>query len=114
TPADSSLVEIGRKLAGRVNGFSCNQCHAINQTAALVPFDSPAPNLMYAHERLRHDFYLRWTRSPQKYQPGTRMPNYADGDGKTPYKDVLDGDATKQFGAIWEYLKSGRSISAPE
>ena len=114
SPADASLVEIGRKLVGRVGGFSCNQCHAVNQTAALVPFDSPAPNVMYAHERLRHDFYLRWTLAPQKYQPGTRMPNYADADGKTPYKDILDGDATKQFESIWEYLKAGRSISPPE
>ena len=86
----------------------------MNQSPALVPFDSPAPNLMYVDERLRKDFYHEWVRNPQNYQPGTRMPTYADLDGKTAYKNILDGDAHQQFEAIWQYLRTGRKISPPE
>jgi len=112
--ADPESVRIGKRLIGRVNGFSCNQCHAIGSSAALVPFDSPAPNFSHTHDRMRKDFYHRWVRSPLKYQPGTRMPQYSDADGKTAYKDVLEGDATKQFEAIWQYLRAGEKVIPPE
>jgi mono/diheme cytochrome c family protein len=113
-PVDADLAALGKKLIGRNGGFSCNQCHAINKTPALVPFDSPAPNFMYVHERMRKDYYHRWTRSPSKYQPGTRMPTFADTEGKTAFKNILDGDAHQQFEAIWQYLRAGREIVSPE
>ena len=113
-PVDTDLAAIGRKLAGRNGGLSCNQCHSINQSPALVPFDSPSINFMYVNERVRKEFYHRWTLSPSKYFPGTRMPTYADGDGKTGYKTILDGDANRQFEAIWQYLRAGRAIAPPE
>jgi mono/diheme cytochrome c family protein len=113
-PIDADLAAIGKKLAGRAGGFSCNQCHAINKTPALVPFDSPAPNFMYVHERLRKDYYHRWVADPQKYQPGTKMPTFRDAHGQTAYKDILNGDAHDQFEAIWQYLRAGRDIVSPE
>jgi hypothetical protein len=111
---NNDLATIGKQLAGRNGGFSCNQCHAINQSPAFVPFDSPSPNFMYVHERIRKDFYHRWVRNPQKYLPNTRMPTYSDADGKTAYKTILDGDAHQQFEAIWQYLRAGRDILPPE
>jgi hypothetical protein len=42
------------------------------------------------------------------------MPQFADADGKTAYKDVLGGDATQQFEAIWQYLRAGEKIVPPE
>ena len=69
---------------------------------------------MYVHERMRKDYYHRWTRSPSKYQPGTRMPTFADTEGKTAFKDILEGDAHQQFEAIWQYLRAGREIVSPE
>jgi mono/diheme cytochrome c family protein len=113
-PADPELAKIGMKLIGRNGGFSCNQCHAINKSPALVPFDSPAPNFMYVTERLRKDYYHRWMRNPQAFQPGTKMPTFPDSNGKTSFKDILDGDADKQFEAIWQYARGGRSILPPE
>jgi mono/diheme cytochrome c family protein len=113
-PVDPAFTAIGRKLAGRNGGLSCNQCHAINQSPAFVPFDSPSLNFMYVHERVRKDYFQRWTRNPSRYMPGTKMPSYADADGKTALKDILDGDANQQFEAIWQYLRAGRDIQAPE
>jgi mono/diheme cytochrome c family protein len=113
-PADPSLARIGQKLSGRVGGFSCNQCHAINKSPALVPFDSPAPNFMNVTERLRKDYYHRWLRNPQVFQPGTKMPTFPDAEGKTSFRDVLGGDAHAQFEAIWQYLRAGDQIVAPE
>ena len=75
---------------------------------------TPAPNFSHTHDRMRKDFYHRWVRSPMKYQPGTRMPQYADMEGKTAYKDALGGDAEKQFEAIWQYLRAGKKIVPPE
>ncbi len=113
-PVDQGMVDIGRKLVGRAGGFSCNQCHAINQSPAFVPFDSPSPNFMHVTERLRKDFYQRWVHGPMKYQPGTKMPSFIDGEGKTAYKNILGGDANKQFEAIWQYLRAGKDIVPPE
>jgi hypothetical protein len=113
-PVNADLAKIGRKLVGRNMGFSCNQCHAINQTPALVPFDSPAPNFMYVTERLRKDYYIRWVMNPQRYQPGTKMPTFADSHGQTPFKDVLGGDAHQQFDAVWQYFRAGKQIVPPE
>jgi hypothetical protein len=53
-------------------------------------------------------------RNPQRIQPGTRMPQFADPEGKTALRDVFDGDADKQFDALWQYILTGREINPPE
>jgi hypothetical protein len=107
-------VELGRKLVGRQGGFSCIQCHGVGEMKPFGAFEAQAINYMYTAERMTHDFYHRWVRDPQRYQPGTRMPQYADNAGKTPYKDILGGDAHAQFEAIWQYLLQGRKMNPPE
>jgi mono/diheme cytochrome c family protein len=107
-------AEIGRKLVGRQGGFSCIQCHGVVDMKPFVAFEAQTINYMYVAERMNHDFYHRWVRDPQRYQPGTRMPQYADASGKTPLKDILGGDAHAQFEAIWQYLLEGRKMKPPE
>ncbi len=113
-PSDPQQAELGRKLVGRQGGFSCIQCHAVGEMKAFGAFEAQAINYMYTAERMNHDYFHRWVRDPQRYQPGTRMPQYADNAGKTPYKDILGGDAHAQFEAIWQYLLEGRHIKPPE
>jgi mono/diheme cytochrome c family protein len=110
---DPALVPVGQQLAGKANGFSCNACHAIADAPALAAFEAPASNFAHAAERLRHDYYTRWVRNPQRVERGTRMPTFATTDGKTPVRDVLDGDADKQFEALWHYLLQGPKIQPP-
>ena len=113
-PSDPQQAELGRKLVGRQGGFSCIQCHAVVDMKAFGAFEAQAINFMYTSERMNHDYFHRWVRDPQRYQPGTRMPQYADNAGKTPYKDILNGDAHPQFESIWQYLLQGRKMNPPE
>jgi hypothetical protein len=34
------------------------------------------------------------------------MPKFADQKGKTAFVDVLEGDAKKQFDAIWNWFRT--------
>lgn len=111
---DPALIEAGRKLAGRDGGFSCNTCHAVGDAKAHSAFEAPAPNFAYVRSRLRDEFYHRWVRNPQRVEPGTRMPSFADGDGKTAIMDPFEGDAAKQFEAIRHYLLQGEAIQPAE
>jgi len=54
--------------------------------------------------RLRRPFFDWFLRDPQRILPGTQMPQFVDGDGYTGLYDVFDGEATRQFEAIWHYL----------
>jgi mono/diheme cytochrome c family protein len=103
-PVDIALAEIGRKLVGKDGGFSCVSCHGIGPMPAMEVFESEGINFAYSADRLLPDYYRRWFRAPTSIDPQTKMPVYFD-EGKSPLTDVLDGDAEKQIGAVWEYLK---------
>jgi hypothetical protein len=109
-PVDHELAKVGQRLVGKEKGFSCVTCHAVGTSPAISPFEAYGPNFVQTSQRMRHDFYTRWVRSPQRYEPGTRMPQYADMEGKTSFRDVFDGDAAKQFEAIWQYLRQGEKM----
>jgi cbb3-type cytochrome oxidase cytochrome c subunit len=107
------LAEVGQKLIGRDGGFQCITCHSIVDTKAISPFEAPAPNLIHVKDRITHDFYERWMRKPMQFQPGTKMPVFSE-NGKTTLREILDGDAEKQFDAIWNYILQGEKMSPPE
>jgi hypothetical protein len=102
-PADE-LLKIGERLIGENGGFNCTSCHALGDRAATAVFEAPGPNFSYAHERLRKDYFIRWSLAPLRIDPETKMPKVANDEGKTPLTDVLDGNADAQFEAIWYYL----------
>jgi mono/diheme cytochrome c family protein len=110
---DPTLAEAGKQLVGKTGGFSCVQCHGIADQKAFAPFEAPAINFAHVSERLTREYYDRWVYNPQRVLPGTRMPQFADSEGKTALKDVLGGDARKQFDAIWNYLLEGSKIQPP-
>ncbi len=108
-PADPAAADVGRGLTGQTS-FGCVKCHAVGAQAAIAPFEAFAPNFAHVTDRLRHDYYRRWMRNPQAYLPGTKMPTFGNAEGKTPYKDVLGGDAAAEYEAIWQYLLAGDRI----
>ncbi|MEK0445124.1 MAG: hypothetical protein RLZZ399_445, partial [Verrucomicrobiota bacterium] len=103
-PAD--LVAQGRVLVGDQGGFACTVCHSLGSAPATAPFEAPALNLAWAGQRLRLSYFERWLLNPQRVDRETKMPRYSDGKSRTQLKGVLDGDATKQFDAIRQYLLS--------
>ena len=111
---DAKLAEIGRQLGGKTpnQGFSCVQCHAAAEQPPFAPFEAPSINLAYIAQRLRHDYYARWVRDPQRINPTTKMPKYEDDEGKTGLS-AFDNDGQKQFEAIWQYLLEGKDIKPP-
>jgi mono/diheme cytochrome c family protein len=106
---DQNLADIGKALTGQTR-FGCVKCHAVAEQAALAPFEAEAPNFSHVESRLRHEYFTHWMRNPQYYLPGTKMPSFADVNGQTPYKDVLNGDAAAEYEAIWNYLRAGEKI----
>ncbi len=100
---DASAIAIGKRLIG-TDGFSCNSCHSVASEAAQMQLHFGVINLAHARQRLRLEFYHRWLLNPQRIDPLTPMPAYADREGHTVLNTVLDGDAHRQFDAVWEYL----------
>ena len=106
-PADAALAVHGERLLGQGTGFDCVKCHALGDKPATQVFEREGIELLTARTRLRHEYYTRWLADPPRLDPDARMPKFAT-NGKTPFTDVLGGDASKQFEAIWQFL-GGRS-----
>jgi len=105
-PPDPALVKAGETLTGENGGFNCIQCHDLGKRPATAVFEAPAPNLAYTHERIRKAYFHRWTLFPLRIDPETKMPRFADDEGKTPLTDFFGGKASEQFEAIWQYLRT--------
>lgn len=105
---DKSWIVTGQKLVSPNGGFACVACHAVGEKPALAPFEGQGLNFMYSRERLNHEFYLRWMFNPQRINPLSIMPRYADDEGRTALGDTLEGKGADQFNAIWQYLRHGQ------
>ncbi len=112
---EPEAAAIGQKLTGKTPNlaFACIQCHAVAGNPPLAPFEAPALNFSRVAERLRKDYYHRWVHNPLKLDPNSKMPAFERDDGKTAITEVYDGDARKQFEAVWQYLLSGEKIKPP-
>ncbi|HAM73979.1 MAG TPA: hypothetical protein DCM86_20330 [Verrucomicrobiales bacterium] len=113
-PPDEALAAVGRKLLGKVGGFSCVSCHGVNAMPALEVFESEGINLALTGSRIRREYFQRWMRLPLAVDPSTKMPAYFDEEGHSPLTEVFEGDALRQLEAIWEFLKLGEKMTPPE
>lgn len=104
-PHDKNLAEMGAKLVGDAGGFSCIKCHAIGKQPPLAPFEAPGINLVDAGTRLRHMYYPRWMMDPPRVDVSTKMPKFS-ADGRTTGVTLFDGDAERQYNALWHYIQS--------
>jgi hypothetical protein len=86
-------------------GFGCTTCHGIGDQDPTAAFEVGAVNFALTPGRLRHEFYHRWMDNPAAVTPSTKMPRYAEGN-ESQRSDILDGDARKQYEAIWHWLHS--------
>src|SRR5205814_285979 len=107
---DSSLQEVGygRKFVG-TEGLSCISCHVF---AGHKSLGIPAMDLTLMTQRLQKDWFHRYLLDPPSLRPGTRMPSFWP-EGKSAFKDLLDGDADRQIDAVWAYLSRGKEAGLP-
>ncbi len=103
---DSTLAEIGDKLTRKQGGFNCMQCHGVGQKPALAPFDNRGVNFSRVKQRLRYGFYLDWMFDPLRLDPHSKMPRFSPDRKTTAVNNVLDGDARRQFDALWHFLQA--------
>ncbi len=99
---DAALAKIGKTLTQQNVGFYCVECHATDQQPPVSAFDHRGIDFPYVTERLQYDFYRRWIEDPKRIDPSSKMPQFS----KQPKENILDGDAQRQFEALWHYLES--------
>ena len=101
---DATKAAIGKQLMmSKSEGFACHACHDVAGVRAEGAFDQKGVDFIHTARRLRHEYYHRWMLNPTRLEPGTKMPTFSDR-GKTAFTEVYDGDARKQFEAIWHHL----------
>lgn len=111
---DPEAAAVGRKLVSASTGFACVSCHAIGPFGATAVFEAPGVNLVHAGERLRPEFFARWVRNPQAFEPTTKMPLYFDEEGNSALSDYFGGDGPKTIRALWDYVRQGSGLTPPE
>jgi len=104
------LAGIGKALAAMNSGMSCNRCHPVGGVQPLAPFDARSTNFNQVSRRLRYEYYQRWMLHPQRVDPTTKMLKFAPDGKRTSLTKILQGNADRQFEALWHYLLDvGRS-----
>ena len=103
---DNQLATAGQRLVKMGEGLGCVQCHGIGAQPPVQVFERAGINFAVASKRLRREYFMRWLMDPPRLDPDAKMPKYADPKGKTAITDVLEGDAKKQFEAVWNYFRT--------
>ncbi len=109
TDSHEVQLDAGRRLLG-TNGLSCIVCHRYNRQPA---HSMQVLDLLTVPERLNEDWFRRFLKSPDKFNPGTRMPALWP-NGQSLLQDLLKGDTARQQAAIWTYLSEGPKAKFPE
>lgn len=106
--ADTAMAEVGDELT-LATALDCRQCHAIGdqhprgddktKIALGINFDMIG-------DRMRRDAFHRFMLDPPRYDINTRMIKLSADGVKTKLDSVYDGDAQKQFEALWQFIQS--------
>jgi sugar phosphate isomerase/epimerase/mono/diheme cytochrome c family protein len=105
------LAAVGDRLTRKDGGLDCRSCHAVGKDQPTGDERTKiAQGINFAHtrERLREDFYLRFVHDPPRHDVTTRMPKLSADGRTTNAAAILDGDARKQFEAIWQFIQTVR------
>jgi len=113
---DKELVEIGNKLTFKT-ALDCRQCHAVGREPLLGDKGTQvAVGINFAHvrERLRPEFYTRVVLDPVRYDPSSKMPKFIADLKTTKVTTIFGGDASRQLGAIWQFIQTVPPERGPE
>jgi hypothetical protein len=103
------LVLTGREMMGRT-ALGCVACHVYKDYPAN---GSPGLAITQFGERLRYEWYRSFMMNPQRYRPGSRMPDFGTG-GVSTLEAVFDGDMHRQSEAMWSYFNLGEFMPPPD
>jgi hypothetical protein len=107
TPRDEALLQVGRELTLKT-GLDCVQCHGIGTQSPRGDDQTQIAlgiNFADVGQRLQYDFFRRFVLDPPRFDLRTRMPKLSADGRTTPAKQYYDGDAQRQFLAIWHYIQ---------
>ena len=107
--ADSSAADIGRQMV--VSG-GCANCHNVGEFVGGQSPSTAGINFAHTAERLMNPYFHRWMLNPPRIWPDTVMPRYFSG-GKGPFP-FYDGNIDRQIQALWEYMRLGSNMPAPQ
>jgi hypothetical protein len=107
--ATDEAVRTGRTLMAHEN-LGCMTCHVY---ADYPPSGTPGLSITAFGERLRYEWYRAFMQNPQRFIPGSRMPDFGTG-GRSSLLTVLDGDLARQADALWCYFGLGELMPPPE
>jgi type 1 glutamine amidotransferase/mono/diheme cytochrome c family protein len=105
--ASPETIEAGRQLVSST-GLDCRQCHGLGNlppTGDKQTLLAPGINFALVRSRMREDFYHSWMLDPPRFDLNTRMPKLAADGSHTKVTKFYDGDARRQFNAIWAFLQ---------
>lgn len=106
-PVNVELASVGKALVQK-GALACVDCHAVGKQSALAGNDTVTINFTHIPDRLRREYFDRYVIDPQRWLPGTMMPKFVNDDGRTGVTNHFGGDASRQFDAIWNYMRTVR------
>jgi hypothetical protein len=104
-----NAIQLGRRLAGTVDGLGCVQCHDFLGTPSL---GVRAVDLGQMHTRIRWPWFRDLLVDPTSVNMNTRMTAVFV-DWKSPVHDVYGGDPEQQVAALWAFLAQGDNMAPP-
>lgn len=118
---DEEVVQAGARLIAPT-AFDCRQCHALGALPATGDQRSQIAlgiDFVQAGKRLRPRYFHQWMSDPLAVDPMTKMPVYSEDGLTTKIATEFDGQASEQFRAILQYLRSvareeSSTVSSPE
>ena len=105
---DSESAKVGGDLISAERGFACVTCHGVGAEGPQQVFEVQGVNFARTAERLRPDYFLRWMRDPRRVDPATKMARYSSPEGKTGFITVFEGEADRQYEAIFAWIATLR------
>jgi type 1 glutamine amidotransferase/mono/diheme cytochrome c family protein len=107
---DPDAIAIGERLTLNT-ALDCRQCHAMQGRDPLGDertLFARGLDFELIAERTRHDFFERYVLNPPRFDANVRMPVLSADGQTTKVTDILEGDADRQFDAVWAFIQSLR------
>jgi len=102
----SAELRVGKQI---FDELKCDSCHpSVGERIPAGSDKAGRPDLSLAKQRLKADWLIDWLKDPQKFQPGTAMPQAWPlvGGQHMAVDGYADNDAEKQIQLVRDYLIS--------